>query len=725
MNKTKSLNPLQTEVVEFNSAQQIIIGAPGTGKTKVITHKIAQIIKEKKIKSTEILALTFTNRSANKLIEDVQKLIGSKIELPWIGSFYSIFAKILRHEAKSVNLDSNFSIYDKEDSISLVNNILLSMGIEDDNHLANKIQYRISYLKNYMISPSEYQKNVKKSSDDELIASVYTQYIPQIQSNNSIDIDDIISKSLELFESNTKILDKYKKFFKYIFVDDFQDINIAKYKLLNLFNSSRTKICIALDDDQSIFGWKGGDPNFFTTFKKNYPKHKIFRLEQNYRNPNVTFQAAEDIIKNNPKQITKKTTCEKAGGDKVGIFRASDEKDEAVQVLKLIKKEISQKKLSFNDIAVLYRIHYQSRAIEDILKRDKIPYNIFGGVEFYRRKEIKDILAYIRVITNHKDEESLLRIMNFPQRGIGTTSITKMVSFARGLGVTLFETMGRIFEVIEVKERIQKNIKHFKILLNKYIELKEKLSLAELTSALVDELGILRTYKEEHTEESIEQYNNIQKFLQLLKEYTKNNPDISYEKYLENISLYNGIDEYNEKENCINMMTVHNSQGLEFPVVFITGCEEDIFPINNKFDPDAKMEEERRLFYVALTRAKTKVIVTYSRSRYRFGEVAYQNKSRFIEEIDEENRFNINGPTGKKAGRKRKGYYEEIEQEDYDFFGHEKKSIRVGSRVVHDKFGIGKVISIEGTGDVQRANINFEECGIKQLLIKFAKLKYI
>ncbi|MBN1637734.1 MAG: UvrD-helicase domain-containing protein [Ignavibacteriales bacterium] len=725
MNKVKSLNDIQIEAIKFNSAPQLIIGAPGTGKTTVLTHKIAYLLKESKVKPTDILVLAFTNQAAIKINENIQKITNTKVEIPWVGTFYSVFAKILRKEAKFINLDTNFSIYDKEDSVSLVNNILLSMGIEDDNHLANKVQYRISYLKNHMISPSEYKKNVKKSSEDELMASVYEQYIPQIQSNNSIDIDDIILKSLELFETYPKILAKYNKYFKYIFVDEYQDINIAKNKLLNLLHSPRTKICVAADDNQSIFSWKGGSPTFISIFKKKYPKYKIFTLEQNYRNPEIIFQAAEDIIKNNTKAIVKKTSFGNSKAEKVGIFRCSDEKDEAVQVLKLIKKEITSKKLSFNDIALLYRIHYQSRAIEDIIRRDKIPYNIFGGVEFYRRKEIKDILAYLRVIINYKDEESLLRIMNFPQRGIGTTSITKMVAFARELGITLYETMGRIFEVIEVKERIQKNIKHFKILLNKYVELKDKLSLSEFTSALVDELGILRAYKNENTEESIEQFNNIQKFLSSLKEYTKNNPDISYEQYLENISLYEGIDEYNPKENCINMMTVHNAKGLEFPVVFITGCEEDIFPLNNKFDPDADMEEERRLFYVALTRAKTKVIVTYSRSRYRFGEVAYQNKSRFIEEIDEEHRFNINGPTGKKAGRKRKGYYEEIEQEDFDFFGHERKSIRVGSRVLHDKFGIGKVISIDGTGETQRANINFEEYGIKQLLIKYAKLKYI
>jgi DNA helicase-2/ATP-dependent DNA helicase PcrA len=407
------------------------------------------------------------------------------------------------------------------------------------------------------------------------------------------------------------------------------------------------------------------------------------------------------------------------------LIRSSDEKDEAFQIAKRIKKEITTRKLSLNDIAILYRINSQSRALEDALRREKIPYKIVGGVEFYRRKEVKDVLAYLRILTNQNDEESLLRIMNFPQRGIGNTSISKMIAFARKLNINLFTTMSRVFEVIEVKERIQKNVKQFKILLDKYIELIDKLSIGELTRGLVDELGILRMYKEENTQESMSRYENIQELLSAVQEYSKENPNATLDDFLSEVSLVAGVDQYDEKVNSVTMMTIHSAKGLEFPVVFITGLEEDIFPLNPRFDSDSKIEEERRLFYVALTRAKEKVYLSYARSRYRFGEVAYQSKSRFLDELDEKTYEESNGGSGRKTGRRKRDFYDEYYQEGYDDFDQERRSMRVGSRVTHSIFGMGKILQINGTGDMQRVTIAFEEHGTKQLLTKFANLKLV
>ena len=720
----KDLNQNQIEAVEYNTRPHMIVAGAGSGKTKVLTHKIAYVIEEGFDPST-ILALTFTNKAAKEMKTRIKKLIGKKADELWMGTFHSIFARILRAESSRLNYEPNFSIYDREDSVSLVNNIMQSLNISLDSYTASSIQHKISYLQNQMILPNDYADNYTQNAHDRKIAEIYKEYKKRLFDNNSMDFDDLLLKPIELFNNHPTVLQKYKKQFKYILVDEYQDTNKAQYELLKMLTSARTKICVVGDDAQSIYGWRGAEIQNMLDFEKDFPKAKVFRLEQNYRSTKMILAAADSVIKHNPNQIQKTLWTENNDGEQLTLIRCADEKDEAYQIAKKIKKEVTSKKLSLKDIAIFYRINSQSRALEEALRRDKIPYKIIGGVEFYRRKEIKDIIGYLRVLANENDEESLLRIMNFPQRGIGNTSISKMIAFSRKLEINLFTTMARVFEVIEVKERIQKNVKQFKMLLDKYIELKEKLSLAELSSALVDELGILRIYKEEHTPESMARYENVQELLASIQEYSKENPKATLDDFLAEVSLITGVDQYKDDDNAVTLMTIHASKGLEFPVVFITGCEEDIFPLNPKFDSDSKIEEERRLFYVALTRAQQKVFITYARSRYRFGEVAYQSKSRFIEEIDEDTYTEQNGGVGRKSGRRRRASYDEYYQESYDDFDQERRSLRVGSRVTHEIFGTGKIQQITGQGDLQKVSIMFEEYGEKQLLVKFANLKLL
>jgi DNA helicase-2/ATP-dependent DNA helicase PcrA len=538
-----------------------------------------------------------------------------------------------------------------------------------------------------------------------------------------MDFDDLLLKPIELFNHHQRILQKYRGQFKYILVDEYQDTNKAQYELLRLLTTSRIKICVVGDDAQSIYGWRGAEIKNMLNFEKDFPKAKTFRLEQNYRSTGMILKAADSVIKNNSNQIAKTLWTENNDGEQISILRCTDEKDEAFKIAKQIKKEITERKLSLNDIAILYRMNSQSRALEEALKREKLPYKIIGGVEFYRRKEIKNIIAYLRILANQDDEESLLRIMNYPQRGIGNTSISKMIAFARKQNISLFTTMARVFEVIEVKERIQKNTKEFKLFLNKYIELKDKLSLYELTSTLVDELGILRMFKEENTTESLARYDNVQELLSGIAEFTKENKNATLDDFLADVSLVSGIDQLEDEENSLTLMTIHSSKGLEFPVIFLTGLEEDIFPLNPKFDSDSNIEEERRLFYVAITRAEKKVYITYARSRYRFGEVAYQSKSRFLDELAPDTFVEANPGGGKKGGRKRKAFYDEMYQESYDDFNQERRMFRVGSRVTHEIFGRGKVLQITGEGDMQKVSIDFEEKGKKTLLLKFANIQ--
>ncbi|MEW6195939.1 MAG: UvrD-helicase domain-containing protein [Bacteroidota bacterium] len=718
------LNQDQLKAVEYNAGPHMIVAGAGSGKTRVLTYKIAYLI-DKGLEPNAILALTFTNKAAKEMKDRIKALVGKKAEQMWMGTFHSIFARILRVEAKSLNYRPNFSIYDREDSVSLVSNILQNLNINLENLTPNGVQHKISYLKNQMVSPQDYEKNMATTLVDKKFLEIYNEYNKRLVENNAMDFDDLLLKPIELFENNPKILSKYKKEFKYILVDEYQDTNKAQYELLKLLSPTKDKICVVGDDAQSIYSWRGAEIKNMLNFKKDFKGAKILRLEQNYRSTKIILSAADSIIKNNTEQITKTLWTENNDGEELALIKASDEKDEAFQIAKRIKKEVAVRKLSLNDIAVFYRLNSQSRALEDALRREKIPYKIIGGVEFYRRKEVKDVLAYLRILSNQSDEESLLRIMNFPQRGIGNTSISKMIAFARKLNINLFTTMSRVFEVIEVKERIQKNVKQFKLLLDKYIDLKDKLSIGELTAALVDELGILKIYKEENSPESMARYDNIQELLSAVQEHSRENPDAQLDDFLAEVSLVSSVDQFDEKNNSITLMTVHSAKGLEFPLVFITGLEEDIFPLSPRFDSDSKIEEERRLFYVALTRAKQKVFLTFARSRYRFGEVAYQSKSRFLDEIDPNTLEESSGAGGRKSGRRKRDFTDEYYQDSYDDFDQERRSLRVGSRVTHQIFGMGKILQILGAGDMQRVTISFEEHGTKQLLTKFANLKLI
>jgi len=722
----KSLNQVQTDAVEYKNSASMIVAGAGSGKTRVLTYKIAYLI-DQGVKPESILALTFTNKAANEMKSRIKELIGAKANSLWMGTFHSILARILRTEAENLNYKKNFSIYDSEDSVSLVSNILTNLNIEINDLSPKSIKHKISVMKNLMIMPEEFRAKNAKSPIDKKIADVYDEYQKRLKINNAMDFEDLLLKPIELFKGNNKILRKYKKQFDYVLVDEFQDTNIAQYTLLKLLVNKTGNICVVGDDAQSIYSWRGATITNMLDFEKHYSRCKIFKLEQNYRSTKSILMAADSVIKNNKNQILKTLWTENNDGEKLVLLKCSDEKDEAFQIAKCIQKDISKKKLSYKDFAILYRTNAQSRALEDIFRREKMPYKIVGGIEFYKRKEIKDLIAYLRVLSNQNDEESLLRIMNYPQRGIGSTTIKRMIAFARKHDLTMFRTMARIFEVIDIKERIQKNVKGFRLLLDKYIDLKDKLSLGELTRALVDELGILRSLKSQNTPESISRWENINELLSALNEFSDNNKKATLEDFLEEVSLISGIDTYEDEKNSVTFMTIHAAKGLEFPIVFVSGCEEDIFPLSNRFNSDASVEEERRLFYVAVTRAKQKVYISHSRSRYRFGEVAYQSRSRFIDEIDKDMISELNGGIGRKSVRKTKKqvYYEYFEKVDYEDFNQDNLSLSPGSRVMHEKFGLGKVTDVVGAGDNLKATVQFEGNNVKQLMLKFAKLKVL
>ena len=722
----KNLNPDQKKAVEYTAGQQMIVAGAGSGKTKVLTYKVSYLLKNG-FKPESILALTFTNKSANEMKSRIVDLVGKKAEAIWMGTFHSIFARILRAEAKFIDYKSNFSIYDTEDSYSLVSNIMMNFNIEIEGLTVNSVRHRISYMKNHMIMPTEYRKKFAKGLKEEKIADIYEEYQKRLVANNAMDFEDLLLKPIQLFNSNKKILQKYTNRFKYILVDEFQDTNKAQYELMKLLVVKTCKISVVGDDAQSIYSWRGANLGNMLDFKKDFKKHKVFKLEQNYRSTKTILTAADSVIKNNKNQVRKTLWTENNDGEQLTLIRCADEKDEAFQLAKYIKKEISKKKLSYKDFAILYRTNAQSRAFEDIFYKEKIPYVIIGGVEFYRRKEVKDVIAYLRVIANQNDEESLLRIMNFPQRGIGNTTVTRMIAFARKHDLTLFQTMNRVFEVIDIKERIQKNVKGFRVLLEKYIKLKDTLSVGELSLALIDELGLVKMFKSENTPESRTRLENINQLMAAVSEYSKENKDAKLDQFLEEVSLVSDVDMKDDSKNVVTLLTVHSSKGLEFPIVFVSGLEEEIFPLANRFSEDSTVEEERRLFYVAVTRAQDKVYLSHARSRYRFGEVAYQSRSRFIDEISSSTLQEINGGIGRKANRKTKKelFYEYFSSVDYEDFDQDNKVVRIGSRVMHEKFGLGKVIDVSGVGDSLKATVSFEGNNVRQLMLKFARLKIL
>lgn len=724
----KSLNPEQVKAVEHDKGPSIILAGPGTGKTRTLTYKVANLI-DGGMEPENILFLTTSTRAAQVLREGVKDLIGSKADYIHAGTFHSVFAKILRAESDAHEYSPRFTINDREDSTSIVDNIAGYLNISLDKSSALEMMKKISYYKNQYILPANYKKmksKLKGEFDDDF-AKIYDEYEKKLAGNDTMDFDDLVIKPLQLFDLDKKILNKYKRLFKFILIDDFHNITIPQFQLLLLLTSKSGKLTVAADENASINNIMGGSPDHITKFKEEYPRAKTFKLEQNYRSTKKILQALDSVIQNNEQVFGQKITTENKEGDILSLIKCSDEKEEAYQIARFIKDEVHSGKLSLKDFAVLFRTGAQARAIEDVFKLENIPFLNIGGIEFYQKKEVKDIVAYLRVIVNQRDEESLLRIMNFPQRGIGMTTIKRMLSFAQKHEISVFDTMSRVFEVIDIKERIQKNVKNFKLLLDKYIGLKDKLSLEELTRALIDELGLIRMFREEHSIESIAKLENVEAFLANITEFAKEHPKANLDDYLQKVTMSNDLELLSEDKNVVSIMTIDFVQGLEFPIVFVSGLEEEVFPLAEKFQTGTTVEEERRLFYVAVSRAKEKVYLSHSRSRYRFGEVAYQNRSRFIDEIDESCIKEVEQNANRKITRKTKKemYYEFFENMDYQDLTKTNLTLKIGSRVMHEKFGLGKIVQTVSSGENQKVTVVFEGNNIKQLMLKYAKLKVL
>ncbi len=741
MSFLQELNPVQREAVSTVDGPVLIVAGAGSGKTRVLTYRIAHLI-DTGIAPQSILALTFTNKAAEEMKSRIAALTGEGSRGIWMGTFHSTFARMLRFEAERIGYQRNYTIYDSDDSLSLIRSIMNSLGIPSQQFSPQGVRSRISLSKNSMISPKAYRE---KSADPmaEKTALIFEEYERRLKKSNAMDFDDLLLKPLDLFSHHRDVLERYQLRFRYILVDEYQDTNRVQYLLLNELAGRYRNICVVGDDAQSIYAFRGADIRNILDFEKDYPDCKVFRLEENYRSTRTILAAADGIIRHNIDQIPKKLWTSNESGDLITVQTCEDDRDEGYKVVSGIQQESLKRKLDLKDFAVLYRTNAQSRSIEDSLRRNGIPYFIVGGVAFYKRKEIKDVLSYLSVIANPADTESLLRIINVPVRGIGETTVGKIRSLADEHRLSLLEFLpSRHLEGV-IADRTLKAVRQFHALLMKYINLKGEMSVGELAHALVDEIGVLQSLKEENTTESLNRRENIQELVSALTEFSDKQPEAKLEDFLAEVSLVSDVDTAEFGRNAVTLMTLHAAKGLEYPVVFITGLEEGLFPLGGAESERKELEEERRLMYVGVTRAKQKLYLSWAVTRYRYGELSYSSRSRFLEEIDaaliqaeggarapaKPYRRPAGPVAGVQAHRKPKTVPDDAEKyfsdvtPEYENESQDSFHAKVGSRVIHESFGNGRILALDGSGDNARAVVEFESVGRKNLMLKYANLR--
>jgi len=717
-----SLNTVQKQAVEAIGNPVLIFAGAGSGKTRVLTHKIAHLINIGKYKPDEILAVTFTNKAAGEMTKRVHSLLKKK-DAPFnIGTFHSICARLLRHEIHHLELTRDFAIYDSQDQVALLRVVMDDMNIARSYVDPRTVNHIISNYKNKQISPKA-AKNLAKTVMDKTICDIFMNYQKALVDNNALDFDDLLLYPLEIFEKFPEVLEKYQNKWKYILVDEYQDTNKPQFLFISAIASGHNQICVVGDDDQSIYGWRGADIKNILNFEKTFPNCEIFKLEKNYRSSGHILNAASSVVKNNEQRAPKDLIPHNGAGDKLGLLETNDEMEEADALISVLEKEIKMNKRTFNDFATLYRTNAQSRALEDSLRRNGIPYKIIGGIRFYERKEVKDLLAYLQLIVNKKDTVALRRVVNFPPRGIGLKTVDKCVKQAQKSNVELFDVLEDP-NVMEIRGKQAEELKSFHEIVSKYQDLLDKLNAGELVRTLVDETGIIKHYKKLDTQEDLERVNNINEVLNSVDEFMARNPEAMLTDFLEEVSLLTGIDRWNDQENRVTLMTVHSAKGLEFPVVFLTGLEDGLFPFYNSLQNKNELEEERRLFYVGLTRAKENVFLLYANNRRRSGaEQFYGLVSRFVREIPEDYLENINFSSAltRKVIDTSKGSAKMVVKRTVTVFD----DFRVGDMVVHAIFGKGKIMALSGSGENQRVGVVFKDGLKKKLIVKFAKLKKV
>lgn len=728
----RGLNPSQKKAVQNTYGPTLILAGAGSGKTRVLTHRIAYLIDVEKVKPWNILAMTFTNKAAGEMKERIQKLVKHDSQSIWMGTFHSIFARILRYECEKLGFDRDFSIYDPEDQLNLINDIMNEHDISSREFPPKAIRSQISNAKNALIEPDQYAKIAHNFFEDK-VAVVYKHFMERLKRQNAMDFDDLLVKPIHLFQKYPETLEQYQDRLLFLLVDEYQDTNRAQYILIKLLAAKYRNICVVGDDDQSIYRWRGADIRNILDFEKDFPDCKIFRLEQNYRSTKNILSAAHSVVRNNKGRMEKQLWTEKELGEKVFLVACRDAYAESQKIVEKINHEFYRFKRNFTDFAILYRTNAQSRILEEGLLNNGISYIIVGGLRFYERKEIKDVLAYLKIIVNPHDTISIKRVINYPLRGIGKATIKKIEQFARSQKISFFNTLAKAHDVSDLSVNAQTNLTNFYKLITKYINLINKISITELVRTLVDEIGILKMFKEEGTADAMNRYENVRELLQAITEYSKRTESPSLSGFLEEVSLLTDIDVWDNKANAVTLMTVHSAKGLEFPVVFIAGLEDGLFPLSRSMNSPAELEEERRLFYVGATRAQEKLYLSWANRRMRLGDSYNNALSRFILEIDEQylereeklQRASRRVPSHSRR-KPRLADYEDYEEPQFiDDGSQEMPAIDIGTKVRHTIFGEGIVQDISGEGESLKATVKFDLVGVKKLMVKYANLEIL
>jgi DNA helicase II / ATP-dependent DNA helicase PcrA len=738
MNYLDSLNEAQREAVVNTEGPSMIIAGAGSGKTRVLTYRIAELIK-KGVDPFNILSLTFTNKAAKEMRNRIEKIVGTDARNVWMGTFHAVFARILRTEAEKIGYPRTFTIYDTDDSKSLIKQILKELYLDDKIYKPNMVLGRISAAKNKLISPEEYLSNPRYKADDEAsmrpeIGRLYKIYRDRCFKAGAMDFDDLLFNTNVLFKDHIDVLNKYQNQFQYALIDEFQDTNLSQYWITRKLSAKNRNICVVGDDAQSIYAFRGADIQNILNFEKDYPELKIFKLEQNYRSTKNIVNAANSVITKNKAQIKKDVWTDNEEGPLIEVFKANSDNEEGNLVATSIFEEKMNHHLKNSDFAILYRTNSQSRSMEEALRRRNIKYRLVGGLSFYQRKEIKDVLAYLRFTLNPNDEQSLRRIINYPKRGIGDSTVSKLIVSADDHGTSLWEILSNInsFMVGRTAAAIENfvtQIKAFSIA----VQTKDAF---EAASEISQASGLLSELYEDKTIEGLSRFENVQELLNGIKEFVDKaeNPDKSLEAFLQDISLLTDADNEKDKDpDKVTMMTIHSAKGLEFKHVYVVGMEEDLFPSQMMMSSRADLEEERRLFYVAITRAEKNITLSYATSRYRFGKLKSCEPSRFLTEFDPKflnisrkfstpteapkviQKAKIN-PSPVKSKRKT-NYIPSA-----DFKPSDTSNLLTGMKVEHPKFGFGIVKNLDISGSDRKAVIEFggEE---KTLILSFAKLK--
>ena len=758
MELLEQLNESQRQAVVYNEGPSLVIAGAGSGKTRVLTYKIAYLLQQG-MKPWNILALTFTNKAAREMRERIGRLVGEETARYLVmGTFHSIFARILRYEAEHIGFSSNFTIYDETDSRSLLKSIIKEMNLDDKVYKPASVHNRISMAKNHLIMAEDYaQDQTAIRSDIEskvpMISQIYLAYARRCKQANAMDFDDLLTLTYMLFRNNEDIRRKYAEKFQYILVDEYQDTNAVQQRIV-LQLAEHQRVCVVGDDAQSIYGFRGANIDNILDFQQKFVGTKLFKLEQNYRSTQRIVQAANSLIKHNERQIHKEVYSRNDEGEKLTLKVAYSDKEEANIVCSDIKRIKRNDGCQWTDFAILYRTNAQSRSFEELMRKEGIPYRIYGGLSFYQRKEIKDIIAYFRVVANPNDEEAVKRIINYPTRGIGQTTITKIGETAQREGVSLWEVIcDPAKHKLEVSKGTMSKLEAFRLLMQSFMVRLPNDDAYVLGAAIIQEAGISQDLYSEKTPEAIARQENLEEFLSGMQDFVDSRREedrgneVALTDFLQEVALLTDLDsedgEEEEDAGRVTLMTIHSAKGLEFPTVFVVGMEENIFPSPMSCYSKRELEEERRLLYVAITRAEKHCILTCAKNRYRYGKLEFNPESRFLKDIDP-SLMNVQGASSLGSSRSFEPRQQNFRPVATQFkadpkprivphrvepsgnnMGHPVTALKEGSVIEHERFGLGTVLKIEGSGENTKATVEFKNLGTKQLLLKFARFSVV